>query len=304
MATLVGTWRMSVDGIAAGMAKLQAGASIGEAVVTAIRTVEDNPGYTSVGYGGLPAVDGVVRADAAYMDGATLRIGAVLESSRLRNPIDTAYALCGRTTNCVLTGEGAEQFAASQGISLGSLLTPESESRWHDEKGRNNPLSSYMGHDTVCVAGVSQGLMGVGTSTSGLFMKAVGRIGDTPLPGCGFYCDNLYGAAACTGLGEDLMRGVLAYEVVRQMELGQSAQQAAETALLRWEKRRRAMGEAPGEMSLIALAPDGSFGAATALPLFPFAVGTEAGVQLYAARYADGVHTVAPAVVDELQSVD
>lgn len=304
MGTLIGTWRMSAGGIQEGMEKLAQGAAVGEAIVTAIRAVEDHPGFTSVGYGGLPAADGVVRADAAYMDGGTLRIGAVLEAAQLRNPIDTAYALCGRATNCVLTGDGAEQFAKAQGLALGSLLTPQAEERWRQEKDQHKPLTSYQGHDTVCVAGVSQGKMGVGTSTSGLFMKEVGRVGDTPLPGCGFYCDDQAGAAACTGLGEDLMRGVLAYEVVRRMKDGMSAQQAAETALLDWERRRLAMGENPGEMSLIALAPDGSFGGATALPLFPFAVGTNQGVQLYAARYADGVHTVSPVDASALQGVD
>lgn len=79
-------------------------------------------------------------------------------------------------------------------------------------------LSPYDGHDTVGIIGLDkQGSMSVATSTSGLFMKKRGRLGDSPIIGSGFYCDSETGAATATGVGEDLMKGCTSYEIVRRM---------------------------------------------------------------------------------------
>ena len=125
------------------------------------------------------------------------------------------------------------------------------------------------------------------TSTSGLFMKAPGRVGDSPIIGSGFYCDARFGAAAATGLGEDIMRGCLSYETVSLMKRGRTPKEACEEALRGLSRRKLELGEDEGSISLIALSPEGVFGAATTLPVFPFATGDASGAALYAVNHSD-----------------
>ena len=144
-------------------------------------------------------------------------------------------------------------------------------------------LTAYTGHDTVCVLALDDhGGMAAGTSTSGLFLKEPGRVGDSPIVGSGFYCDARFGAAAATGLGEDIMRGCLSYEAVSLMRRGASPTEACLEALDGLRKRKLALGEDTPSVSLIALSPEGVYGAATALEIFPYAVGTPEGAALNA----------------------
>ena len=234
---------------------------------------------------------GHVYLDASFMDGQTLRYGGLMAAENLQSPIDAARLLCGRETNCLLAGRGAEQFAISAGLPLRDMRTERAQKQWREamqQEKDQEPLTAYRGHDTVCVLGLDgTGRMVSGTSTSGLFMKEPGRVGDSPIIGSGFYCDARYGAAAATGLGEDIMRGCLSYEIVSLMRRGASAQEACEEALAGLVSRKLEMGEDAGSISLIALAPDGTFGASTTESVFPFVVGTEDGPKLYACRPMD-----------------
>ena len=275
MYALIGTWEMCLEGARRGTSLLQGGSSAGDAVEQAIRMVEDEPAYTSVGYGGLPDCSGHLLFDAAYMDGRSLRVGGVISAENLRNPISLARKLCGRETNCLLAGRGAEQAAVSFGLPMREMRTEASMEKWREAVSKQREqLSAYQGHDTVCVLALDEdGNMVAGTSTSGLFMKEPGRVGDSPLVGSGFYCDARFGAAAATGLGEDIMRGCLSYEVVSRMRSGASPAEACREALSALVERKKSLGEDEGSMSLIALSPDGAFGAATTLRVFPFAAG-------------------------------
>ncbi len=286
MKTMIATWRMSLDGVRKAYAELAAGGSAGDAVTRAITMVEDEPSYTSVGYGGLPDREGRVLLDAAYMDGETLRMGGVMSVENVRNPILLARYLCGRRTNCFLTGRGAEAEAIRAGMEIRDMRTEESMRRWREETGKiPDRLKAYDGHDTVCVLAVDdRGGMVAGTSTSGLFMKAPGRVGDTPVIGSGFYCDARYGAAAATGLGEDIMRGCLSYEIVSQMRRGADPKEACESAVQGLYQKMMAQGEADlDSISVIALTPDGRTAAATTKERFEFSVGDGRGVNLYGA---------------------
>lgn len=224
MYAIIGTWKMSYMGISQAHAQLAAGGSAGDAVQHAIVSVEDEPAYSSVGYGGLPDHDGHVMTDAAYMDGNTLRFGAVMSAEHIRNPIRAARALCGRETNCVLAGRGAELFAMEQGLPMRDMRTETAMKQWREAlQQEERKIDAYNEHDTVCVLALDQnGSLIAGTSTSGLFLKHPGRVGDSPIIGSGFYCDARYGAAAATGLGEDIMRGCLSYEIVMLMRAGMS----------------------------------------------------------------------------------
>lgn len=286
MYAIIGTWKMSFSGVAEALEQLKNGGHAGDAVQHAVMCVEDEPSYMSVGYGGLPDRDGHVKTDAAYMDGNKLRFGAVMSAENIRNPIRAARMLCGRETNCLLAGRGAEQFAIENGLPMRDMRTTESMQQWREAlQQENRKIDAYNEHDTVCVLALDeQGLLVAGTSTSGLFLKKPGRVGDSPVVGSGFYADVRYGAAAATGLGEDIMRGCLSYEIVSLMRAGMSPQKACETAVKELSDRKIQLGEDAGSISVIALSPSGEFGAATTLPVFPFTAGSEQGAAIYAAR--------------------
>ncbi len=300
---MIGTWKMCQEGLIEAHELLKTGASAREAVVRAVVRVEDNPAYCSVGYGGLPDRDGHVMTDAALMDGSALRMGGVISAENIKNPIMAANLLCGRETNCLLAGRGAELFAVRNRLPMRDMRTEESMKRWQEAVLKNpERLAAYTGHDTVCVLALDEnGHLAAGVSTSGLFMKDPGRVGDSPVIGSGFYADDRFGAAAATGLGEDIMRGCLSYEVVSRMKRGESPKEACEGALRELSARKIELGEDAGSISLIALAPNGRFGAATTLPCFPFAAAHGDENALYA---ADSSGTIRPVRPEELDGVD
>jgi len=115
-------------------------------------------------------------------------------------------------------------------------------------------------------------------------MKDPGRVGDSPIIGSGFYCDARYGAAAATGLGEDIMRGCLSYEIVSLMKRGATPDEACFEALNGLSSRKLALGEDEGSISVIAMNAQGDYGAATTLDVFPFAAAKDCEVGLFAAR--------------------
>ncbi|MCQ2453414.1 MAG: isoaspartyl peptidase/L-asparaginase [Clostridia bacterium] len=306
MFSLISTWKMSLAGMEDAVRVRAAGGSIDDALIAAITATEDNPAFSSVGYGGLPAKDGHVYLDSGFMDGDTLRCGCVVSAENLKNPILAAQLLCGRTYNCVLAGHGAENFAVSAGLPLRDMRTASSTEEWKKRiavEKETAVLDAYREHDTVCVLGLDEkGRMISGTSTSGLFMKEPGRVGDSPIIGSGFYCDSRYGAAAATGVGEDIMRGCLSYEIVSRMKHGASAVEAAESALKEFSDHKLVLDGDRGSISVIALAPDGSFGAATTLPVFPFVVAGENGAQLYAVRNENEKSVILPVTLEEIKN--
>lgn len=307
MYAIIGTWKMCYAGVKSAAEKLEADECAREAIAEAIISVEDNPDYVSVGYGGLPARDGRVTLDAAYMDGQTLQYGGIMSAEGLRNPIRAAMLLSERRRNCLLAGKGAEDFALTSGLALRDMRTEASLRRWRNAIAeQNSQQEAYRGHDTVCVIAMDNlGGMGVGTSTSGLFMKEPGRVGDTPIIGSGFYCDARYGAAAATGLGEDIMRGCLSHDVVAMMRRGATPQEACDEALHALYNRMRELGDKDGGISLIAMSPEGVFGAATTIDLFPFAT-ARAGERprLSVAQYGERVTKLRVVPENETAALD
>lgn len=115
--------------------------------------------------------------------------------------------------------------------------------------------------------------MAVGTSSSGLFMKKTGRVGDSPLSGSGFYVDSQIGGATATGLGEDLMKGCLAYEIVRLMGEGKTPQEACDQAVYSFTHLLKERYGKAGAFSLVAMNKKGEWGVATNVE-FTFSVAT------------------------------
>lgn len=275
---IIGTWRMAIEGIDKISKKMQQGMCSGDAVEFAIREVEDYPFYKSVGYGGLPNENCEVEFDAAFMDGDNLNIGAVGSIKDFKNPVSIARKLSTERFNCFLVAQGAEVYAAKNGFERKNMLT-ERAIKYYNKRVKETiekGLNPYDGHDTVgMIALDSEGKMSVATSTSGLFMKKRGRVGDSPVSGSGFYVDNKIGGATATGLGEDLMKGCISYEIVRLMGEGHTPQEAADMAVNKLNKELIERRGKAGDLSVVCMNNKGQWGAATNIKEFTFSVATK-----------------------------
>lgn len=262
----IATWRMSYEGVQIASKMLQEGKSSGDAVEKLINQVESYPYYKSVGYGGLPNEEGVVEMDAAFMDGDTLAQGAVGGIQNVKYAVSVARSLSYQHYNSFRIGEGATKYALLHGFEITNMLTDRAKARWQKQlqKQQTRNLNSYNGHDTVGAITLDiNNSMAVATSTSGLFMKKSGRIGDSPLSGSGFYVDSEIGGAAATGLGEDIMKGCLSYDIVQKMGTGKSPQQACDQSVYSFVNKLKNRYGKVGEFSLIALNNKGEWGVAT-----------------------------------------
>lgn len=274
---IIATWRMAVEGISKASQVLAEGGDAGDAIEIAVREVEDFPYYKSVGYGGLPNEEMEVELDAAYMDGDTLDIGAVAAIKDYANPVAIARYLSKEKVNNLLVGQGGEKYAHKAGFERKNMLTERAKIHYHNriKEVREQEIKPYTGHDTVGMVCLdTHGKMTSATSTSGLFMKKAGRVGDSPLAGSGFYVDSKVGGASATGLGEDIMKGCMSYEIVRLMKEGMHPQDACEKAVNIFDQELRERRGQAGDISLIAMNNQGQWGAATNIEGFSFVVAT------------------------------
>jgi len=291
---IIGTWRMALEGITAAAEMLKNGGSSSDAIEEAIKIVEDYPLYKSVGYGGLPNINCEVELDAAFMDGNTLSIGAIGGIRDFKNPISIARKLSQERFNTFLISSGAEEFAHKNGFERKNMLTERAKKLWEKRLKEINEknLSPYDGHDTVGMVCVdAKGYMVSATSTSGLFMKKKGRVGDSPISGSGFYVDSCIGGAAATGLGEDIMKGCLSYEAVRLMQEGFHPQQAAEKAVYDFDLKLKEKSGKAGAISVISLNNKGEWGVGTNVE-FSFVVATDCYVPKVYVAYPEENKTI------------
>jgi N4-(beta-N-acetylglucosaminyl)-L-asparaginase len=239
--------RRAVDRMEAGMAPV-------EAAVQGVAVVEADPDDYTVGYGGLPNSEGVVQLDACCMDGPTMRAGAVAALENYMHPAQVAYEIMRRTTRVLLVGEGAARFADSLGFRKENLLTERARKIWLYWKGEMSGVDDWMappdliedpdvqryikkngpvrptGTINLCAINGARDLGGT-TTTSGLFFKIPGRVGDSPLIGAGLFVDNEVGAAGSTGRGESVIQISGGHTVVELMRAGQSPRDACLGAL-------------------------------------------------------------------------
>ena len=127
MWTIIGTWRMAKEGVEEGAKLLNQGCSALDALENAVKVVENDPYYKSVGYGGLPNEEKEVELDAGFMDGDTLGFGAVCAIKDVANPVSVARKLSQENVNCVLVGNGATQYALNNGFEQKEMLTARAE---------------------------------------------------------------------------------------------------------------------------------------------------------------------------------
>ena len=276
---IIATWRMAKEGIEQGFEQLNQNGKASDAIETAIKAVEDFPYYKSVGYGGLPNEDQVVELDAGYMDGDTFDVGAICAIKDFANPISIAKKLSEEKVNNILVSYGAEKYAREHHFEEKEMLTDRAKAFYRKKKKeleqQAQELKPYDGHDTVGMVCLDEnGTVVAGTSTSGLFMKKPGRIGDSPFVGSGFYAYSEVGGATATGLGEDLMKGCISYEIVRLMKEGLTPQEACEKAVNDLDASLKKRRTVAGDLSVVAMNNKGEFGCATNIDGFSFSVAT------------------------------
>lgn len=189
---------------------LDAGGSALDAVEAAVVCLEDDPAFNA-GYGAALNLRGEVETDASVMRGEDGGAGAVGCLEDVKNPVSLARLVMERTPHVLLVGEGARDFAVEQGVPLlppGALVAPNAKLKWEEALAKRQGAK---GHGTVgAVARDDFGHVAAATSTGGTMLKRPGRVGDTPLIGCGTYADDRLGACSCTGLGEAIIKSTLA----------------------------------------------------------------------------------------------
>lgn len=235
---VLSTWRFGIEANAEAWKTLSTGGTALDAVERGVRIIEDNPEERSVGYGGRPDRDGRVTLDACIMDHKA-NIGSVAALEFIKNPISVARAVMEKTPHVMLVGDGALQFAESQGFKKMNLLTPESEKEWQEwlKTSEYKPVVNIENHDTIGMIALDQhGNLSGACTTSGMAFKMHGRVGDSPIIGAGLFVDNEVGAATATGHGEEVIRTCGTFLVVELMRQGFSPQKACEEAVKRIHK--------------------------------------------------------------------
>lgn len=220
------------DALEAGYAILSGGGSALNAVKTATVLLEDNILFNA-GCGSVFTQKGLHEMDAAIMEGLSLKAGAVAGVRNVRNPVDLALKVMLHSNHVFLSGKGVNEFALKQGIILESDEYFFSQFRFDQWKAIRDTDNYALDHSqqemkkgveekkfgTVgAVACDAKGNIAAATSTGGMTNKKYGRIGDSPLIGCGTYANNKTCAISCTGHGEPFIRGVAAYDVSCLME--------------------------------------------------------------------------------------
>lgn len=261
-----------------------------DAVEQGVRLTENDPTERSVGYGGRPDREGRVTLDACIMD-ENHNIGSVAFLEHIKNPISVARAVLEKTPHVMLVGEGALNFAISQGFKKENLLTSDSEKEWKEwlKKSEYIPKVNIENHDTIgMVALDAKGNLSGACTTSGLAYKINGRVGDSPIIGAGLYVDNEVGAATATGHGEEVIRMVGAHLVVELMRQGKSPQQACREAVDRIIAiaKRRGKDIKSIQVGFIALNKSGEHGAYCIQSGFEYAVRDSSGSKLIKPEYA------------------
>ena len=225
----------------AGAAMLEQGATGTDAIVAALTILEDSPRFNA-GRGAALDEHGQARHDASIMRGNDLAAGAIAGSSRIRNPIVGARAVMEQTQNVLLSGSGADWFAANSGLEMAEPTDFITDRRYQlllDERARGEgPTAHIPSGDAVfgtvgAVVLDRAGNLSAGTTTGGRTNKRFGRIGDTPIIGAGTYASNTSCGVSATGHGEYFMRWTVARDICARVELaGESLEQAATTLLV------------------------------------------------------------------------
>jgi beta-aspartyl-peptidase (threonine type) len=248
-----GKWRPGSDNdameglrsaVESGRAILRDGGRAIDAVCATVVALEDNPIYNA-GTGAVLNFDGFCELDACVMESCESRVGAVSGLQRVRNPILVARKVMEETDHVMLTGDGAQRFARVMGFPDHDPVTPERRADWFDKRNRIDEVlgvhalkmrrflkehPEYAGGTVGAVAVDADGILAAATSTGGVTLKMVGRVGDSPVPGAGNYASR-HVAASATGTGEFVLRSLATRAIAERVERGEGLERAVATVL-------------------------------------------------------------------------
>ena len=250
----------------AGFAAFAAGGGALDAVIAAVRVVEDDPACNA-GTGAVLTSRGTLELDACVMDGASLASGAVAVLPPFLHPIDIARAVLEDGRYHLLAGDGAAAFARARGFEPVDAELMITSDRRAEFEGQG---SFERGNTVGAVARDAYGNLAAATSTGGMRGTVPGRVGDVPIVGGGTYADE-HAACSCTGYGEAFARACAAFWTVENVAGGGGAQPVAERSVARVLKRFGGYG------GLILLDREGGVGIARSASAMPHAVARSDG---------------------------
>ena len=287
---VISTWSHGEPANEAAWEVLSEDGSALDAVEAGVRVPEADPEVRTVGYGGRPDRAGTVTLDACIMD-AQGRAGSVAYLQHIMHPISVARKVMEATPHVMLVGDGALDFARSQGFEEQDLLTETARRQWEQWKNENPDLapsppatniedeSDAQNHDTIGMLALdANGALAGACTTSGAAWKMPGRVGDSPLIGSGLYVDPEVGAACATGWGEHIIRTVGSHAVVERMRQGAAPEAACRDIVDRILARLD--GDRNVQVGFLALNADGVAGAYSIRSGFEMAVHDDAGNRL------------------------
>lgn len=238
---VIATWEPNLKATAAAWRIIEKGGKAIDAVEQGVRVPEADPKDMSVGYGGRPDREGNVTLDACIMD-ETGNCGSVCFLQNIKHPISVARKVMDITPHVILAGEGALQFALSEGFVEEDLMTEQSTKEWKKwlKEKKYEPIINIENHDTIGMLALDKkGNLSGACTTSGLAYKMQGRVGDSPIIGAGLFVDNEVGAATATGMGEAVLKSLGSFLVVELMRQGRTPQEACKEAVMRIVKKQK-----------------------------------------------------------------
>ncbi len=285
MPLILSTWNHGIPANEAAIAKLAGGGSILDAVEAGVKVTELDMDNLSVGLQGLPDREGITTLDASIMTGDG-SCGTVAFVQQIKHPIALARMVMEKTPHIMLAGEGARQFAISQGFPLEEeILSPKAAIEYEKWKvtSQYEPIINIENHDTIGMIGIdANGKLAGSCTTSGLAYKMHGRVGDSPIIGAGLYVDDEVGAATATGLGESIIRICGSFLIVELMRQGRTPQEACEEAVKRLIAKNKNIKDI--QAGFLAINKEGVAGAFAVHPGFNFAMATSSKNELIDSR--------------------
>lgn len=267
------TWNAGIQANEAAWKAMEAGGNAVDMAEQGVKVIEADFSNLSVGLGGLPDRDGHTTLDACIMDSQG-RAGSVCFLEKIKHPITVARMVMEKTPHVMMVGEGAQQFAVSQGMKLDDYQSPEAVKAYKEwlVKSEYKPIINIENHDTIGMVTMDRnGDLGGACTTSGLAYKMRGRVGDSPIIGAGLYLDNAVGAATGTGLGETVLRSCSTFLIVELMRQGAHPQEACEEAIHRLMKINSFMTD-DFQVGFVAINKAGEYGAFGIHPGFNYAL--------------------------------
>ncbi len=269
---VISTWDAGIKANSAAWNALNNGGNALDMAEKGVNDTEADFSNLSVGLGGLPDREGHTTLDACIMDSRGMA-GSVMFLEHIKHPASVARRVMEKTPHVQLVGEGAYQFAISEGFPRDEYKGEEAQKAWKEwlKTSEYKPIINVENHDTIGLLTMDKnGDLAGACTTSGMAYKMRGRVGDSPIIGAGLYVDNEIGAATSTGLGEAVIRTCGSFLVVELMRNGATPQEACEEAVKRIEKRHKNFKDF--QVGFLAVNKAGEIGAYAVQPGFTYAL--------------------------------